>query len=127
MVYVGMQLIRDSYGRPKWEADFITQEESDKSNKNFEEFKLTYKPRPEILKNNWGEWETPDGFSILFKKHGAEVLIRETDTRNIVTPKHAKALPGAKKMRLVDDIDEAYFRQFEKARVDDLIAAQGGF
>jgi len=127
MVYLGMQLVRDFDGSPKWEDVFITQEEADKADQKFEEFKITYQPRPDVFKNHWGEWETADGFSILFKKHGAEVMIRETDTRNIVTPKCFKSLPGAKKLRLQDDLDEAYWRQFEKQRCDRLIAAQGGF
>jgi hypothetical protein len=73
-----------------------------------------YKPRPDIFKNNWGEWVTPDGFSILFKKHGKEFLIRKTIAREIVRRKDVKTFPVELLRKLVDDCEEAFWRQFGK-------------
>src|SRR5262249_8075691 len=63
--------------------------------------------RPDLSKNCFGEWETPDGFAILLLK-GMKPVIRRAKTRETV---RLDELSDELRTRLEDDYEEAVWRE----------------
>lgn len=88
------------------------------------------KPREDIRKLSPGRWVTPDGF-VLRIQRGEDgkvpletLVIRDAKTHAKLSWEYLRSLPDEIKIRLIDDVEEAHFREYEQITLQMVLRIQ---